>query len=536
MQVSSQALRSVPELKYVNADNVARYRAIMRFFYQEYKRLNYWMKPEEVFEGVSRWGVLPGYTIEQCMADLEQLEEWGNLASRHDGGRATTLEEYMKKKLQYLMRPYSIEIERLLESLEKVTGYGGSLESNLFDSIAAKLFEIRTMAWESSPGAALELWTALYDAFKRLHENAADYIASLQTPKAEEMMVAESFLVFKDRLTEYLQHFVQALQRSAYHIEGNLEQISDGVRERFLEHVAQAELDKPRLEEMPSKEELLAELRLGWGNLQRWFLGDGVSPSELTLLERATKDTIARIVRSVIRMQERKRSGISRKKELEYLAGWFARLDDIDDAHRLAGMVFGLFRTRHLQGEDLRHSDRADQSMWEEVPTIRTLRSRSRKRTGRQDTEPVRENEERKRREREAYRRRQAEEWEAIRTLVERGRVKMSELGVVPAQTRLRLLQWIGRCSAAPSRSFVTPEGVRITMTNAGTAERTVLVSEDGELHLPDYELTFVLTEVAAAAALEDAGAHEAAETTSAQETAGAPEVAAAAKGDGRAR
>src|SRR5690606_5829721 len=106
------------------------------------------------------------YTFEQCVTDLEQLEEWGNLASRHDGGRVATLEEYMKKKLQYLMRPYSIEIERLLESLEKVTGYGGSLESTLFDSIAGKLSDIRRMEWEHSPEHALELWTGLYESFK----------------------------------------------------------------------------------------------------------------------------------------------------------------------------------------------------------------------------------------------------------------------------------------------------------------------------------------------------------------------------------
>ena len=495
--MGSQTLRSVPELKYVNADNVARYRAIMRFFYQEYKRLRYWMKPEEVFEGVSRWGVLPGYTLEQCMADLEQLEQWGNLASRHDGGRAATLEEYMKKKLQYLMRPYSIEIERLLETLEKVTGYGGSLEPTLFDSIAEKLFNIREMGWEDSPDTALALWTTLYDAFKRLHENAADYIASLQTAKAEEMMVTESFLVFKDRLTDYLQNFVQALQRSAYKIEGNLVRISETVRDLFLDRVAEAELSKPRLEEMPAKEEMIAELRQGWDNLQRWFLGDGVSPSELTLLERATKDAIARIVRSVIRLQERKRSGVSRKKELEYLAEWFARLDRLEDAHRLAGLVFGLFPTRHLQGEDLRQTDRADQSMWDEVPMIRLLRSRSRKRTGKQETEPVPENEERKRREREAYRRRQSEEWEAISGLVEKGKLRMSELGTVTAQMRMRLLYWIGRCNSAPRHTIVTPEGVKIAMTNAGTQQRTVLVSEDGELELPDYEFVFTLTDAA---------------------------------------
>ena len=505
---TDSSFRSVPELKYVNAENVVRYRAIMRFFYLHYKRLKYWMKPEEVHAGLLEWGVLPNYTIEQCVADLEQLEEWGNLASRHDGGRAATLEEYLKKKKQYLLRPYSIEIERLLESLEKVTGYGGSLESTLFDSIADKLFAIRSMSWESSPETALELWTSLYDAFKRLHENAADYLASLQTAKAEEMMVTESFLIFKDRLTNYLQNFIQALQRSAYKIEGNLERIGDRIRELFMDKVVTAELDKPRLEEAPSKEELLAEMRQGWINLERWFLGDGVSPSELTLLERATKDAISRIVRSVIRIQERKRSGVSRKKELEYLAQWFARMERLEDAHRLAGLAFGLFQTRHLQGEDLRQSDRADQSMWDDAPAIRLLRSRSRKRTAKHETEPVPDHANRKRSQRDAYLKKQAEEWEAVRVLVEQGKLRISELGPVPAQTRMRLLGWIGRCHAAPKHQFVTPEGVRIALLNPHTKERTVLVSDDGELHLPDYELAFALTDATleAAATMEGDG------------------------------
>jgi uncharacterized protein (TIGR02677 family) len=501
LPLSGRLTRNIPELKYVNADNVARYRVIMRFFYEEYKRLRYWMKPEDVYNGVMRWGALPDYTLEQCMADLAQLEEWGNLASRHDAGRATTLEEYMRKKLQYLLTPYSIEIERLLESLEKVTGYGGSLEPTLFDSIAEKLFAIRRMDWDKEPGAALELWTSLHDAFKRLHENAADYIASMQTAKAEEMMVTESFLVYKDRLTHYLQNFVQALQRSAYKIEGNLEQISANLRDMFLERVADEELDRPRLEDVPDKASMVGELRQGWSNLDRWFRGDGRAPSELALLERATKDTIARVVRSVIRLQERKRSGVSRKKELEHLAGWFARMERLEDAHRLAGLVFGLFRTRHLQGEDLRLTDRADQSMWDEEPTVRALRSRSRKRIGRQETEPVPEHAERKRREREAYRRRQAEEWAVMQDLLRRGKLVVSELGVVPSAVRLRLLHWIGRCNASPRHSFMTPEGVVITMTNPRTARRTILRSEDGDLELPDYEFVFAMEDAARMAA-----------------------------------
>lgn len=504
----SKTLKSVPELKYVNAENVARYRAIMRFFYQEYKKLRYWMKPEDVWDGIAEWGVLPTYTLEQCMNDLEQLTDWGNLASRHDGGRSATLEEYLKKKMQYLLRPYSIEIERLLETLEKVTGYGGSLEPTMFDAIADKLFDIRKNAGAYEIQAALDLWNGLYESFVRLHENAADYIASLQTAKAEEMMVTDSFLIFKEQLTNYLQNFVQALQRSAYKIEGNLERISQHVRDMFLEKVALGELSKPRLEEAPSREVLLLELHQGWSNLQRWFLGEASSPSELTLLERATKDAIARIVRSAIRIQERKRSGLSRRKELEHLGRWFNRFDQIKDAHRLAAYAFGLFPTRHLQGEDLRESDRADMSMWEEKPAIRALRTRSRKRGERRETEPVKENEERKRQQRELYMQRQADEWAAIQEMTKLGRVRISELGILQSTARIRLLQWIGRCSTSPGNVFITPEGVRITMMNVKTKDRALLVSEDGELHLPDYEMVFTMTDAFLEAAASKEGVY----------------------------
>lgn len=491
--IKEQSLRSVPELKYVNAENVVRYRAIMRFFYQEYKRLRYWLKPEDVFEGIEKWNVVPGYSLEKCMADLEQLTEWGNLTARHDGGRSTSLEEYLKKKMQYLLRPYSIEIERMLESLEKVTGYGGSLESTLFDQIADDLFRIRHTAGEMSSSEAVELWNRLYDAFVKLHENAADYIASLNTNKAEEMMGTEAFLLYKEKLTEHLQNFVQALQKKAYKIEGNLLQMSDSVRDLFLQKAVEGELDKPRLEEHLSYDELVEEWLQGWNNLRRWFLGEGDQPSELMMLERATKDAIARIVRSVIRIQERKRAGLSRRKELVHLARWFAETT-VDEAHRLAAYAFGIFPTRHLQGEDLRESDRADISMWEEPPMIRLLRSRSRKRSGRSITEPVRDHRARKQKEKEAIMRQRAEEEAVIQRLTERGGLRISELGEVTAQVRMILLQWIGRCHTSEQHRFTTSEGIQVALLNPQTTERTVLVAEDGELHLPDYEFRFTGT------------------------------------------
>lgn len=486
--ITPAGLRAVPELSYLTATNVARYRAVMKFIYTEYQRLKYWLRPEEVYAGVQAWNVLEGYTQEMCLSDLESLKNWGNLASRHDGGRAMSVEEYMRKKSQYLLTPYAIEIERMLEALEKVKGYGGSLETTYFDTITACVHEIRLRAIEFEPGEALRNWESLYEAFKTMHENAADFIASIHSIQAEEMMATEGFLALKDNLVNYLQHFVKGLQSGAYKIEGQLLRIVDGVRDAYLDKVMADELAKPRLEEGKTEEELRAELWQGWQNLKRWFVGDEQELSELTLLERATKEAIAKVVRSAVRLQERRRGGISRRNDLEVLGRRFAELGTLEEAHCLAAYAFGLFPSRHLQGEDERATERADASTWDEQPNVRLIRTRSRKRSSRSASEPMRNHEAK----REAYRQELLALQEEERLFVERmrglGKVCMADMPALKPKERMRLLQWIGRCTAASSRAFMTADGYRIALEIPPEAQETaVLHSEDGNLTMRNY-------------------------------------------------
>ncbi|MBD2846687.1 TIGR02677 family protein [Paenibacillus sp. IB182496] len=488
--ITPDKLRAVPELSYLTATNVARYRAVMTYCYTEYQRLKYWLRPEEVHAGVLAWGVLDGYTLEQCMSDLESLKSWGNLASRHDGGRALSVEEYMRKKSQYMLTQYAIEIERMLEALEQVKGYGGSLETTYFDTITSCIHEVRLRALEFEPGEALSHWEQLYEAFKTMHENAADFIASIHSIQAEEMMATEGFLALKDNLVHYLQHFVKGLQRSAYKIEGQLQRIGDGLRDAYVQKVIEGELAKPRLEAGKSAEELEQELQQGWANLQRWFVGDALEPSELTLLERATKDAIAKVVRSAVRLQERRRGGVSRRRDLETLARRFAQLEQVEDAHRLAAYAFGLFATRHMQGQDERGTERADVSSWDEAPNVRLIRSRSRRRIGRTAAEPMRSHAASRAAYREQVQRQLEEERQFVRRMQALGSVRIGEMPVLRMHERLRLLQWIGRCTAAASRSFETADGHRITLSVPEDArDVAVLRSEDGELTMRNYGL-----------------------------------------------
>lgn len=488
-----KSLGNISELRYINADNVTRYRAIMRYLYLQYERLSYWLSPEQIYSGVMEWNILKNYTLEQCQLDLDQLVSWKNLTYRHDGTRARTVEEYLRKKYQYLITPYSIELERFLERLEGVKGYGGSLEPTLFDKIADTILDIYEHKGDYEPKAALEVWNSLYDSFQKLNQTSMDYIASLHTGTAEDLMMTSSFLMYKDSITLYLQDFVQALQRRSYRIEGNLKLINRDMQTQFFKCVLEGEWLIPKVEEFFTREEYQQNLERRWRQLCRWFCGDDHTQSEMFLLEQASKDAIKKIVRSTLRIQEKQRSIVSRRQDLDFLGKWFYHLEDVKEAHKLAAYAFGIFPTRHLQGEDNRSSDSQDISMWDEAAIERVIRSRSRKRGGKGsgESETIADNHLKKealRQELVAY---QKQELAFLIEMTKKGSVKVSELQCISAVARIQLLNWIGRCISSEGQAFYTSEGIKVTLYMPEEKHYVTLDCDDGTLGLLDYSFVF---------------------------------------------
>ncbi len=484
-------LKPIVEVSYLNAQNVDRYRCVMRCFYEHHQRLQYWLRPEEVYKQVLIYGLLENYTLDQCHQDLNQLVEWKNLVPQHDGGRSTTVEEYLRKKFRYMMTPYSVEIERLVTSLEHIRGYGGSLEPSLFESIASSLQKVKELPLSIAPQEALALWEDIYETFTKLTESAADYIASLQSNKTEELLQTEAFLTYKSSVTEYLQGFVQGLQRHAYRIEGLLPLFDSESIHSFLQKVQTALSSRPQLDELITPEEYLHRLQTQWQSLNRWFLGDPGEKSDVYYLEQTTKDTIARIVRAALRIQEKRRSGISRRRELDYLGQWFLSLDSAEKAHQLAAYAFGLYRCRHFQGEDNKDTESPDISMWQVGPNIHNLRSRSRKKSRSSGPEPVKNQQNRQQRAKAEFLSQQRQQGELLLNFLTQGTVTISSLDTIPAATRQVLLKWIGSCLANKSRQIRTPDGIEISLLLPENQQRTLLHCEDGELDLPDYTLRF---------------------------------------------
>lgn len=73
MQVSDKLIKPLTEAKYLNADNVSRYRCIMRIFFEHYEKLKYWLYQEEVYEEMIQDPLFADYRPEQCQQDLTML-------------------------------------------------------------------------------------------------------------------------------------------------------------------------------------------------------------------------------------------------------------------------------------------------------------------------------------------------------------------------------------------------------------------------------------------------------------------------------
>ena len=234
MQVSNKLLKPLTEVKYLNADNVSRYRCIMRIFFENYEKLKYWMYQEDVYEEMVKDPYFADYRPEQCQQDLAMLTEWKNLNAIQDTRKVASIEEFKNKKYRYQMTEYSVQIERLVLHLENLFVEGASLEPTLLERIRREIERFPEMA-QRDKEEVYTWWTDLNNDFIRLNQNYQDYIRDLNSIKAEEMMQTKEFLVFKDRLVEYLRSFVKGLQRNVGVIEENLRGQKEEVREAVFE-------------------------------------------------------------------------------------------------------------------------------------------------------------------------------------------------------------------------------------------------------------------------------------------------------------
>ena len=490
MQVSDKIIKPLTETKYLNADNVSRYRCIMRIFFEHYEKLKYWLYQEEVYEEMIQNPFFADYRPEQCQQDLSMLTEWKNLNTIQDTKKVASIEEFKNKKYRYQMSEYSVEIERLVIRLENLFVEGASLEPTLLERIRRNIGRFPEMEGKEK-NEVYTWWTDLNNDFVRLNQNYQDYIRDLNSVRAEEMMHTKEFLVFKDRLIEYLRSFIKGLQRNVGVIEESLRLLDEEIKNHVFEKVVDYELSIPRMDVEVSKEMIEQKIQGRFQSIYDWFVGSEGKENEAGKLFDATNDIIRRITRYAAQLSEKNALGANRKEEYRKVAELFLRCQDVEEAHKMSAMVFGMECPQHLAGELIRETDSMNIGVYEEQPLEIGLRPRVRTYREKSRRSAIRGSAEQKQETRRRMLEKQKEEMEKLRKLEKDGKIDFADLPVLEPRIREILLKWISDAMESADFSARTDDGRRYFLDRSYAEEKCVVYCEDGNFTMPKMSIVF---------------------------------------------
>ena len=461
MQVTEKLTKPLTETKYLNADNVDRYRSIMRIFYENYEKLRYWMYQEEVYEELKAHPYFSEYRMEQCQQDLAMLTEWKNLVTIQDTRKVSSIEEFKNKKFRYQMSEYSVEIERLVLRLENLFIEGASLEPTLLERIRHGIEKFPQMEAQDI-NEVYTWWNDLNNDFIRLNQNYQDYIRDLNSVKAEEMMRTKEFLVFKDKLVEYLRNFVKGLQRNVGVIEESLRLLDEKILEQVLEKVVQYELSIPRMDVEVSREMIEEKTKGRYQSIKNWFVSENGQENEAGKLFDATNEIIRRITRYATQLSEKNALGANRREEYRKVAEIFLKCESMTEAHKMSAMAI-----EHIL-----------------KPRIRSYREKS-KRSSITDTSRQKEET------RNQMMLQLKEDRRKIEMLEQNGRIDFAVLPTIEPRVREILLKWLSDALEDRDYSARTDDGRQYRLDMEHADEKCVVHCEDGNFTMPRLSIVF---------------------------------------------
>lgn len=314
MKINEKLTKPITEVNYLRAENVDRYRVIIRYFYEQYEKIQYWLYKEDVFDAMIQTGFFPNYTLDQCQSDLSSLTEWKNLIAIQDTSKVTSIEEFKNRKYRYQLSEYTIEIERMTLKLENLQVEGASLEPTLLERIQYQIMCIETLQ-DASMEEIHTWWKDLNANFIRLNQNYQDYIRTLNNAKAEEMMKTESFLLFKEKIISYLRNFVKGLQEHAMILEDYIQNIPFETIVILIEKAVNYEMSIPRMDDKIQKQDVYDNFMARWDSIYSWFVGkNGIS--EVNRMSDITNEIIRKITRYAQQIGELQNQGANEQKNI----------------------------------------------------------------------------------------------------------------------------------------------------------------------------------------------------------------------------
>lgn len=490
MQITDKLIKPITETAYLTAENVKRYRVILRYFYMQHERIKYWLDQEEVFQAIHAYPEFSDYTIEQCRQDLNALVTWKNLMPVQDTKKVTSVEAFKNRQFRYQMTDYAVEIERMTIHLENLSVEGASLEPTLLERIKNEIQKIQTIR-EDTPLNVYTWWNDLNNDFKRLNQNYQDYMRSLNSAKAEELMKSKEFLIYKDKLIEYLRSFVKGLQFHAGAIETVIREVSEEVMEEIFRKVTQYEMTIPRIDVEVSEKSIYENARGRWRSIREWFVNEGGQESEAGRLFDMTNENIRKITRYATQISEQFTMGANRKEEYKKIAEMFLKCENINEAHKLSAMVFGVEKPLHLKGELVRETDSVNSGVYEEKGMELSIRPKVRAYGEKMQRSHIRDYTKEKETARKEAIERLIREKKMIEGYITDGKIVFETLPVIEPEARNILLRWLSKALEHKDGVGKTEEGQVYHIENREEKRYCKVHCQDGIFEMPAFVLKF---------------------------------------------
>lgn len=490
MKIHEKLVKPIHEAKYLDVENTDRYRSIARLFYINYEKLKYWMYQEEVYDELIQDAYFAGYTMEQCQQDLDTLTRWGNLATIQDTRHVSSIEEFKNKKFRYQLTETTVEIERMVVRLENLFIEGASLEATLLERLRYSLSRLEEVS-EMSTEKICSWWNDLNNDFVRLNQNYQDYMRELNSVKAEEMMKTREFLVFKDRLIEYLRSFVKSLQINVSAIEQSLRMVRPEIIQILLEQVTAYEMSIPRMDTEVDEQQIFERMQGRWENIRKWFVGANGTESESMKVFDTTNEVIRKITRYANRLSEQSNNGANRKEEYHKLASMFAKCKDINEAHKLSAVVFGIEKPLHLKGDFPRQTESINSGVYDERPCELMIQPRTRNYKEKAKRAGIIDRTKEKEAVRQAMLQKLEEERKLLKSYIKDNRLEFASLPEIEPQVRDTFLTWLSKGLENKSHRAKTEDGQVFTIILEKPDETCILTCTDGVFRMPAYTIVF---------------------------------------------
>ena len=494
LDITSKTTKKITEASYLCMGNSFRYRAIIRIAYKKYEKMKYSLYKEEIFDDIKKINGFEEYTLDDLKQDLDALENWGNFITIQDTAKTRTLEEFKNRRFRYQLSTTTIELERTLIKIENIKETSrGSLEISLIERFKETLEQIKVLE-EFDSSKIYSWWEMLNRDFKHLNENYQDYISKFYSPKTEELLKTNEFLIFKESFIKYLREFIKGLQINVPNIKYLLNHINDEeAKIRWIvQNIIKYEKENIALETDYNEKESY-ELHYGrYLSMREWFIGASGNISMADNLLESTSEIIRKITRYALQIVEMQTSGGSRKGEYKALIEMFNKCIDINEAHKLSSVVFGVMSSKHIGCDIERETENINSGIYEEKATTVIVQPSNRYRAKTANRNSVKEKMEAKKVMAKQILEKRQREKEIIESKIVNNRLSFKELDNITAEERRIFLTWLSYSLNKKGQEWIRNEyGRYYKIANKNETEKITLKCEDGDFIMPAYEIIF---------------------------------------------